>query len=505
MNVVYVVEIVVFLIVAITVILISLKKDAGKCLKYCLVSLVVFVLCLIGTFLLEKPTIDLSNFQTLEAKTEAMKPKTFYHFKNVTKDVKINGDIDTNKIGEYDVEIEVPVMFGNYSKKTKVKVVDSTKPELVLVGESEYKTSYKTEFEEPGFSAIDSFDGDITDKVEISKKEINESECDLIYKVSDSSGNVTEKSRHLTYTDDIPPEFDFNGNKNINLYLHVNDDYDVSDVKAIDEKDGDVSDTITVEGDVNTAEAGVYTVKYTAKDKSGNEAVVNRCVVVSEPGKVYEQDGTNGKKGVIYLTFDDGPSLSTTPKILDVLDRKGVKATFFIINYDDEREALVKREHESGHTVAIHGYSHTYSQIYASDEAYINNITSLQDKIKESIGVEATVTRFPGGSSNTISRHYSQGIMTRLCYEMVERGFTYFDWNVDSDDAGSAKTSDDVYRNVTKRLSKDKANVVLMHDFSGNTKTLNALESVIDYGLANGYTFEAIQSDTPMVTHKTNN
>ena len=80
-----------------------------------------------------------------------------------------------------------------------------------------------------------------------------------------------------------------------------------------------------------------------------------------------------------------------------------------------------------------------------------------------------------------------------------------FDWNVDSDDAGSAKSSSDVYRNVTNGLSKNKANVVLMHDFAENTKTINALADIIDYGLANGYTFEVITPDTPMVTHTTNN
>ena len=196
---------------------------------------------------------------------------------------------------------------------------------------------------------------------------------------------------------------------------------------------------------------------------------------------------------------------SSTPQILDILDKKGVKATFFIINYDEAGEELVKREYESGHTVAIHGYSHTYSAIYQSVDTYINNITTLQEKINGSIGVSPTITRFPGGSSNTISRHYCSKIMTTLCYEMVGRGYTYFDWNVDSDDAGSAKTSDEVYSNVTSHLSKDKANVVLMHDFANNTKTIGALERIIDYGLENGYTFEAITPDTQMVTHTTNN
>ncbi|MBR2290222.1 MAG: polysaccharide deacetylase [Clostridia bacterium] len=244
---------------------------------------------------------------------------------------------------------------------------------------------------------------------------------------------------------------------------------------------------------------------YKATDNSGNVATNERFVAVSQPGKVIAQDGTQGKKGVIYLTFDDGPTQSSTPQILDILDKKGVKATFFILNFDEAGAELVKREYESGHTVAIHGYSHTYSAIYQSVDTYVNNVTKLQDKIYETIGIRPTITRFPGGSSNTISRHYASKIMTTLAYEMVGRGYTYFDWNVDSDDAGSAKTSEDIYRNVTTHLSKNQANVVLMHDFASNTKTIGALERVIDYGLENGYTFEVITPDTQMVTHTTNN
>ena len=135
----------------------------------------------------------------------------------------------------------------------------------------------------------------------------------------------------------------------------------------------------------------------------------------------------------------------------------------------------------------------------------MNNITKLQKKIKKTTGYSPTIIRFPGGSSNTVSRHYSKGIMTRLTKKVVEEGFKYYDWNVSSEDAGGASTSSQVYNYVTKNLVKNRSNVVLMHDFSGNTKTLNALSDIIDYGLENGYTFKAITSDTPMVKHGVNN
>jgi len=374
---------------------------------------------------------------------------------------------------------------------------------IELQGELEITMPYMEEYQEEGFTATDEKDGDVTSRVETEKQEINDNEYNLVYKLTDSNGNAVQATRHFTLTDDIAPSITLVGNKNV--YINVGDEYVDEGAQAFDEKDGDVSESLSLEGEVDTSEKGLYVLTYRATDKAGNQAECERFVAVSNPGKVIAQDGSQGKKGVIYLTFDDGPTNYSTPKILDILDEKGVKATFFILNFDEDGAELVKREHESGHAVAIHGYSHTYSAIYQSVDTYMENITKLQDRIEETIGIRPTVTRFPGGSSNTVSRHYCTGIMTTLAHEMVANGFTYFDWNVDSDDAGSAKSSSQVYSNVTSQLSHNRANVVLMHDFSGNDKTIGALADIIDYGLANGYTFETITPDTQMVTHTTNN
>lgn len=374
---------------------------------------------------------------------------------------------------------------------------------IELQGDLEITKPYQEEWVEIGYTATDEKLGEITESVEIEKEEINENEYNLIYKVTDSNGNVVEEKRHFILTDNVAPVISLVGNKNV--YINVGNEYIDSGATALDEKDGDVSSTLELEGTVDTNQTGLYVLTYKATDKSGNVAECERFVAVSNPGKVIAQDGTLGKKGVIYLTFDDGPTSTSTPKILDILKEKGVKATFFILNFDETGAELVKREYEEGHAVAIHGYSHTYSAIYQSVETYMDNITKLQDRIEETIGIRPTVTRFPGGSSNTVSRHYCTGIMTTLAYKLVEDGYTYFDWNVDSDDAGSAKSSAQVYNNVTSQLSKNKANVVLMHDFASNDKTIGALADIIDYGLANGYTFETITPDTQMVTHTTNN
>ena len=115
--------------------------------------------------------------------------------------------------------------------------------------------------------------------------------------------------------------------------------------------------------------------------------------------------------------------------------------------------------------------------------------------------------RFPGGSSNTVSRRYCRGIMTKLTKEVVKKGFTYFDWNVCAEDAGSAKNATQVYNYVVKYLSKTrkKGNMVLMHDFYSNKKGLKALPKIIKYAKKHGYKFAKVDDNTPMYAQHVNN
>lgn len=221
--------------------------------------------------------------------------------------------------------------------------------------------------------------------------------------------------------------------------------------------------------------------------------------------KEREKQEEESATGIIYLTFDDGPTSDSTPQILEILKRRNIKATFFVLHYDEQHEQFIKREQQEGHTIALHGYTHNYSELYQSAETCIENFEKIGNQVYQTTGERSKIIRFPGGSSNTISKKYCKGVMTELVNRVIELGYRYFDWNVDSDDAGHAKTSQDIYNNVTSGIKPERKNVVLMHDFAGNYKTIDALDSIISWGLEQGYVFRKITDETPMVTHGVNN
>ena len=112
--------------------------------------------------------------------------------------------------------------------------------------------------------------------------------------------------------------------------------------------------------------------------------------------------------------------------------------------------------------------------------------------------------RFPGGSSNTISRRYSPGIMSRLTVKVKEQGYHYFDWDISSGDAaGGSPSPDTIYNNVINSVGPNKRNIVLMHDIK--TYTRDALRNIIRWGKSNGYRFAAIDMNTEEHHQRVNN
>lgn len=500
-NIIYLIELIVFIVVLIFLLIVKLSDKKRRLLKIVKVMAFILIIVFFLTYIFERPTVENVNNLQIEVNLtdKIVLPKVMYHFKDVSNRTKISGDIDYSKIGTYDAYITTDIYFGKYTKKVKVNVVDTTPPKISLVGDNNIKQSYSKEYEEIGYSAYDNYDGDITSKVVTKKEDIDDKNFVIHYDVEDSSLNKAHAERNVTIIDDIPPSVLLNGDDY--MVITLNSVYEEKGASAKDDIDGDLTDKIVIEGIVDVSKEGSYTITYKVKDNSQNEGVRKRTVIVKKNLNKTAQDKGTLEAGSIYLTFDDGPSANITPQILDILKKKNVQATFFILNYGSDLESVVKREYSEGHTIGIHGYSHDYKKIYKSEEAYMSNLNTLQDKIKKTTsGYVATVTRFPGGSSNTISK-FNPGIMSRLTKLVLKNGYTYFDWNVSSEDAAGAKSADELYNNVVGSLRKNRANVVLMHDFSSNNAILQALPKIIDYGLQNGYKFYKITPSTPMVTH----
>ena len=200
----------------------------------------------------------------------------------------------------------------------------------------------------------------------------------------------------------------------------------------------------------------------------------------------------------VYLTFDDGPSEQTN-EILDILDDYGVKATFFVNGRQDETSiAAYKRIVDEGHTIAMHSYSHKYSEIYESVDAFQKDFERIQNLIYDTTGVECTYYRFPGGSSNRVS---NANMLDYINY-LNGQGVTYFDWNVSSGDATSqAFTVDELVENVMKDVVKYKTSVVLLHDANNKTTTVQALPTMIESLQESGAIILPIDENTQVIQH----
>lgn len=179
----------------------------------------------------------------------------------------------------------------------------------------------------------------------------------------------------------------------------------------------------------------------------------------------------------VYLTFDDGPSIYTDD-ILDILELYGVKATFFVVGSDDEEYApLYNRIVEEGHSIGMHSYSHKYTEIYESLDSFKADVEKIRGFIKDKTGVECSLYRFPGGSSNSIGKEHIQEYIAYL----DEEGIAYYDWNVSSGDATGVPLSvDDIVKNSTLELEKYNSAYILLHDSSTKKNTVEALPKIIE-------------------------
>lgn len=229
---------------------------------------------------------------------------------------------------------------------------------------------------------------------------------------------------------------------------------------------------------------------------SDNEAAADSAA--QEDGQLENVPAEAKESRKVYLTFDDGPSENTS-KILDILKERNIKATFFVVGFDDQASReLYQRIVAEGHTLGMHSYSHKYDMIYQSLDAFKEDMSHLQSYLEEVTGVTPKIMRFPGGSSNQVSNVDMKDLIRYVKGE----GLTYFDWNIESGDATSqAYTSDELVQNVMTEVVKYDTSVVLMHDTSAKAATVEALVPMIDQLQEMGAELLPIDETTKLIQH----
>jgi len=394
--------------------------------------------------------------------------------------VQIDSNLNKDVLGTYTISYTATVNEKPVTLTRKVTVVDTTAPMITLIGNVQNIKCTNQNYQEEGFTAIDNLDGDLTSKVLVTSVQDG-----FLYRIQDNSGNLAEITRSFTLEDTLFPVLDLIGSDKI--LLPLNSTYIEYGATAIDNCD-DVSQNIKITSTVNTAVLGTYTVYYSVKDNSGNATVKTRTVEVSDIPQT-----------IVYLTFDDGPSLRTL-EVLDILKEYNVKGTFFVGKKVDSLKYIMTRAHDEGNTVALHAYSHDYKIIYSSSEKFYYYLYKIQDWVESATGEKSYIYRFPGGSSN-ISSSYNPGIMTTLTRTIQDAGFHYFDWNVSSGDGSSSTTADQMVTYVIKKIKPGGTYVVLMHDSLGHTNTVEALPHILDYLQSIGAQVLPITMDTPQMHH----
>lgn len=206
------------------------------------------------------------------------------------------------------------------------------------------------------------------------------------------------------------------------------------------------------------------------------------------------QNLTNGKEKVAYLTFDDGPNLQITPKVLDILKSEDVKATFFVIGKNvDEHPEIVKRAYDEGHFIANHSYSHDNSILYRSSEDFINEIQKTDKAIGNALGIEnytSHLFRFPNGFMAPLYKSEKE----KATLLLSQMDYAYIDWNALNNDSMQKYSSSQLLANLKESIKNKNTLVILMHDTKDVSNSSLVLKDSIEYLKSQGYEFKNFYS-----------
>lgn len=398
------------------------------------------------------------------------------------------GEVNTEELGKYTVTYDIKYHLRSFHLERVVNVVDDVKPEIkanLEKLERDYCT--KKDKKKLEYTALDNYDGDVTEKIE--KEEIDDN---IILKVTDTNGNTGELVVPIDYGKKPDNYIKLSGNST--TYVTLNSKYSEKGATYYDGCGKKLDDKVSVSGSVNTKKAGTYKLTYSVADGKS----VTRKVVVYKPSQSVITGSGNGK--ILYLTFDDGPG-PYTQKILNTLAKYNVKATFFVTNQFPKYVYLIKNEYQAGHSVAVHTYTHASNwSMYKSVDAYVSDFNKMNDVIQKYTGSKTKMFRFPGGSSNTVSRKYGKGIVKKIANYMTNAGYKYFDWDVGSGDTDGSGSRSKIYNNVINGAKSCRTCIFLMHDIKPNTA--NELDHILSTLVSKGYRFGTLSMSSPTVHHR---
>ena len=422
-------------------------------------------------------TLNGDPIVTVEALTD-------YVDQGVTSDkdliVTVDNRVDTSAVGSYIVTYSAKIGSKIKSLYRTVNVVDTVAPILTLKGYLSHYACSLNSYVEEGYTALDNLDGDLNAQVTIAKTTTG-----LIYSVRDGSGNLAEITRLFNVKDTQKPSISLRGSSSIKMDrngTYYEFGYNVSD------NCGNVSKAVRITTNLDPSVLGHYTVTYTVTDTSGNTNAVTRAVEVADLPMTK-----------VYLTFDDGPDYNTI-SVLNTLKKYNVKATFFVLWHYGNYGGLIKQAYDEGHTIGLHSYTHSYTNIYSSTDAFFSDLNKISDYVYNLTGYRSMIYRFPGGSSNTVS-WFNRGIMTTLAKMVLDQGYHYFDWNVSSGDTATY-TEAGIVNNVIRQIKVGGSNIVLMHDGPNRQLSALALPHILDYLRSINAVCLPITMDTPQYHHR---
>lgn len=458
-----------------------------KVFFYCLIAFLFFTFI----FFYTQPYISFISSSIHLSLNDDIVPDDYIKFiRNIDKDlIEISHNVNTKVVGEYEIQYK----YKNHTYTLKVFVDDTLKPivevtnKKILINTMPHPMSLITSIKDDSIVSVRFKEDYVFNEAKTYK---------VIIEAEDSYKNITEVSTYV-----LVEEKDTQAPivKNIEkMTILMDDEIDLKNGVRV-EDDFDMYPSMMIDdSSLNIHKIGEYNIEYYVEDHSGNKGVYNRIVEVLS--RYDDRPAMSDGIKTCYLTFDDGPSINT-PLILDILKDYGIKATFFVSGTSPKDFKYIKEAHLDGHAIGLHCYNHDYEYVYKSLKNYIKDLNLIKEEVYKQIGVYPSILRFPGGSSNLVSKKYNTGIMKRLTKKVIDLGYQYYDWSSINGDGENVKTIKGLIKKAKEETQGKEDIMFLMHDSASCVNTVKALPDILDYLIEQGYVFEVISEYSPTFHH----